>query len=276
MRNLKRLATVGVPVPAPQMLKDNILVMNFIGKNGVRAPSLKELNVGDEKWRQIYREVLLIMRKMYQQAKLVHGDFSEFNLLYFDGAVKVIDVSQAVEYDHPNAFEFLKNDCAAITNFFSRRAVRVLNVKELFEFVIDVSAQCSPEERVELEDEQLTKEQIRQFKEQRSTEVLENMLKSASERPVMTPEQDIELNLFLKTQTPRTLKHVRNPHIYNDEELLEKITGTPTKPSQNQNQTQPQNQQIPTMTTATTNTTTTTTTATKSNSPKKAKAFSRK
>lgn len=36
------------------------------------------------------------MRILFQDCKLVHADLSEYNMLYFDDKVYIIDVSQAV------------------------------------------------------------------------------------------------------------------------------------------------------------------------------------
>jgi len=45
-----------------------------------------------------------------------------------------------VEYDHPNALEFLRKDCINVNNYFRRRhSVAVLTGKELFDFVTDLS-----------------------------------------------------------------------------------------------------------------------------------------
>lgn len=62
--------------------------------------------------RQAYRDCLVNMRVMYQRCKLVHGDLSEYNMLYFKGRLFIIDVSQSVDLDHPNALEFLRRDAA--------------------------------------------------------------------------------------------------------------------------------------------------------------------
>ncbi len=62
---------------------------------------------------------------------------SEFNLLYHEGKAVVIDVSQSVEHDHPNALEFLRKDLTNINEFFRKRKINVLTVKELFDFVVD-------------------------------------------------------------------------------------------------------------------------------------------
>jgi RIO kinase 1 len=51
----------------------------------------------------------------------------------------VIDVSQAVEHEHPHALEFLRKDCANVTEYFRKKEVSVMSVKELFDFVTDPS-----------------------------------------------------------------------------------------------------------------------------------------
>jgi hypothetical protein len=46
--------------------------------------------------------------RMYNEACLVHGDLSEYNILYYESEVFFIDVSQSVEHDHPASFDFLR------------------------------------------------------------------------------------------------------------------------------------------------------------------------
>ena len=64
-------------------------------------------------------QVIEIAEKMWKDARIVHADFSEFNLLYFQKRVWVIDVSQAVPRDHPLSLRFLLRDCAAVSRFFT-------------------------------------------------------------------------------------------------------------------------------------------------------------
>ncbi|KAL6201684.1 hypothetical protein ACLB2K_025396 [Fragaria x ananassa] len=52
---------------------------------------------------------------LYQKAKLVHTDLSEFNVLYFEGHLYIIDVSQAVVVFNSNAKEFLRQDCVHVS-----------------------------------------------------------------------------------------------------------------------------------------------------------------
>lgn len=49
MRNLKRLVSAGIPSPAPVLIKNNVLVMDFIGKGGWPAPRLRDVQLGPKK-----------------------------------------------------------------------------------------------------------------------------------------------------------------------------------------------------------------------------------
>uniref|UniRef100_A0A2K5KI41 Serine/threonine-protein kinase RIO1 n=1 Tax=Cercocebus atys TaxID=9531 RepID=A0A2K5KI41_CERAT len=139
MRNLIRLNTAEIPCPEPIMLRSHVLVMSFIGKDDVPAPLLKNVQLSESKARELYLQVIQYMRRMYQDARLVHADLSEFNMLYHAGGVYIIDVSQSVEHDHPHALEFLRKDCANVNDFFLKHSVAVMTVRELFEFVTDPS-----------------------------------------------------------------------------------------------------------------------------------------
>lgn len=87
-----------------------------------------------------------MMRQMYQICRLVHGDLSEYNLLYLDGEVWVIDVSQAVEHTHPKALEFLRRDCECIAKFF-QGVKNAMNTRDLFEFIVDINLASGDEDK---------------------------------------------------------------------------------------------------------------------------------
>ncbi|XP_055383613.1 serine/threonine-protein kinase rio1 [Condylostylus longicornis] len=135
MRNLLRLCNNNIPCPKPIILRSHVLVMEFIGKNGWPAPKLKDINVNIDKFGELYRDCVVIMWKIYNLCKLVHADLSEYNILYYNSTLIIIDVSQSVEHDHPSALEFLKKDCININDFFKKKGVGTMTVKALFEFI---------------------------------------------------------------------------------------------------------------------------------------------
>ena len=139
MRNLNRLCSNGIHSPKPLLLKSHVLIMEFIGTEGWPAPRLKDVQLSEGKARELYLECIYMIRDMYAKARLVHADLSEYNILYDGGHLCLIDVSQSVEHDHPNALEFLRKDCHNINEFFRKCSVAVMTVRELFDFVTDPS-----------------------------------------------------------------------------------------------------------------------------------------
>ena len=77
-----------------------------------------------------------MVRQMFHVCKLVHADLSEYNILYHEDHLWIIDVSQSVEHDHPSAFDFLRNDIKNVEDFFGRLGVQCLGLRRCFEFVI--------------------------------------------------------------------------------------------------------------------------------------------
>lgn len=142
-RNLARIHDAGIPSPEPVALRQHVLVMGFVGdRKGKAAPRLKDVRFDgltseeeDAKWTDLYVEMLAYMRILYQTCHLVHADLSEYNVLYHDGKQWIIDVSQAVEHDHPRSLEFLRMDVKNVSDFFRSRNVEVLSERRAFGFV---------------------------------------------------------------------------------------------------------------------------------------------
>ncbi|KAG8734107.1 protein kinase rio1 [Ceratobasidium sp. 423] len=136
MRNLKRLMAAGIRCPEPIEVRENVLVMGFLGdKDGWASPRLKDALIPAPDLPSLYAELVIIMRLLYHVCKLVHADLSEYNILYHNSHLYIIDVSQSVEHDHPSAFDFLRSDIRNVEAFFSRDGVRTLGSRRLFEFV---------------------------------------------------------------------------------------------------------------------------------------------
>jgi len=126
-RNLERLEAARIPCPEVVLLRKHLLLLRFIGavsnsggSSASAAPKLSEVaqKFKPEQKQRALDQVLSIMHRMYRDARLVHADLSEFNLLWFENKVWVIDTAQAVEPQHPRALEFLFRDCCNVTRFF--------------------------------------------------------------------------------------------------------------------------------------------------------------
>jgi RIO kinase 1 len=121
-RNLDRASQAGVKVPKPMIAERNILIMEFIGKNGVAAPLLREAEIKRPK--QIFDKVVENMKLLHLKANLVHADLSEYNIMYYNEEPVFIDMGQSLVRDHPNSEEFLERDVKNIVRFFRKLGVK--------------------------------------------------------------------------------------------------------------------------------------------------------
>lgn len=133
-RNLREATDAKVPVPKPIAVKSNVVVMEFIGKSGVSAPSLKEQP--PENPTRVYKLLVTYIKRLYQKAKLVHGDLSEYNIMLWKGHPIIFDLSQSVSTQHPMADFMLRRDLTNLNRFFSRLAVEVISVEDLHKMVV--------------------------------------------------------------------------------------------------------------------------------------------
>ncbi len=131
LSNLERARKAGVRVPNPVAAERNVLVMEFVATDGERARRLDEVSI--ENPETAYGVVREYVRRLYA-AGLVHGDLSEYNVLFYEGQLVIIDVGQAVTIHHPNAEEFLERDCENVASFFRRQGMEA-DGGELYEWV---------------------------------------------------------------------------------------------------------------------------------------------
>jgi len=129
-KNLEQAYAAKVRVPKPIAVKNNILIMEFVGKNGVNAPSMKEAPPRNPE--RIYKILLTYLKRLYRKAELVHGDLSEYNIMIWRGRPVLFDVSQAVPLEHPMAEILLRRDLKNLNRYFFKLGVDVISIEELF------------------------------------------------------------------------------------------------------------------------------------------------
>ncbi|CAI0627629.1 unnamed protein product [Linum tenue] len=201
MRNLLRLKAAGIRCPTPYLLRLHVLAMEFIGKAGWAAPRLKDASLSLDKLREGYMEMVIAMRTLYQKCRLVHGDLSEYNILYFEGHLHIIDVSQAVDLDHPRALDFLREDCVHVSDFFKKHGVGVMSIRELFDFIVDPT---------------IADDSIDIYLEQVQQKIM-------ARDP--TAEDEIADSVFVQAYIPKTLDDVKNA----EEDVIRLTSGQDTE-----------------------------------------------
>ena len=128
-KNLE-LAGKAITVPAPIYVEKNVILLQFIGKDGKSAPHLREVPLdAPAGW---YKKTLEMLKDLHDKVKLVHGDLSEYNILVPDGYPVFIDFAQAVTMEHPEAKLFLKRDVENLNHYFAGLGVKTRPFEKVF------------------------------------------------------------------------------------------------------------------------------------------------
>lgn len=113
---LRKLKAVGSLVPEPIALNRHVIVMSQM--EGNLLLNIAELANPQNILDQILNEVKLA----YQNARVIHGDLSEYNVFVNDAnQVTIFDWPQWQPTNHPNALWLIKRDVSNILKFFKRR-----------------------------------------------------------------------------------------------------------------------------------------------------------
>lgn len=149
-RNLKRIYQSGIPVPKPLHLHLHVLVMEFLGdEKGWPSPRLRDANIDPDEYPALYRQLIAYMRILYHKCRLVHADLSEYNILYHQKKLFIIDVSQSVEHDHPHSLEFLRMDIKNVNDYFRKQGVQPYSERFMFKFITNLDKSLEEAEIVE-------------------------------------------------------------------------------------------------------------------------------
>ena len=119
-KNLQRMRGAGVRVPEPLAVHENLLLMQYLGDETMPASQVRDIPFEDPV--PVYEDVVASMAAM-RKAELVHGDLSEYNLLWWDGHPWVIDCAQAVPFAHPRSDDWFKRDVWNIAKYFAHLGV---------------------------------------------------------------------------------------------------------------------------------------------------------
>ena len=133
-RNLMRLKKNGLAVPEVFGINENVLVMEYIGDENSPSPRLRDVKIENPK--EVFDELVSFLRISWNEANLVHADFSDYNVLIQEGKVRVIDVGQAVPQNHPYAKEFLVRDVERLRDWAKKQNIEI-NLADLIYDILE-------------------------------------------------------------------------------------------------------------------------------------------
>ena len=123
--SLKRLWSLGVPVPYPVQLDGTELLMEWITHDGDSAPRLAQTRPARDLLECYYAQVRDVLAELARHG-MVHGDLSPYNILAAGERLVVIDLPQVVDLvGNPAGPDFLLRDCTNVCTWFRARGLDV-------------------------------------------------------------------------------------------------------------------------------------------------------
>lgn len=121
--NLTKCTDAGMDVPKPIYYRNNVLVMEPItDDDNLYSRPLSQVNLDNPS--DFFEKLKKQMKLMLKEARLIHADLSEFNILVQNtGSAQnpiIIDMGQSVLPEHPRAKFFLERDMKNICSFFKK------------------------------------------------------------------------------------------------------------------------------------------------------------
>jgi RIO kinase 2 len=127
---LKLVFPKGVAVPEPISQNRHVIAMGMI--EGAELAEWREI----PKPKKVLKEILLNIRKAYLKADIIHADLSEYNILLKPNMrILIIDWPQYVTKEHPNSQQLLTRDVKNILQYFERKHMMEVKLKEALAYV---------------------------------------------------------------------------------------------------------------------------------------------
>lgn len=117
---LEKLYQLGAKIPRPMARLGNAVIMEYIGDDHSPAPRLSDVRLTKEEAVGAFKTVMETA-EIFWQFGIVHGDLSEFNILWWDETPYIIDFPQSVDKrTHPHPRGILDRDLQNIANYFGK------------------------------------------------------------------------------------------------------------------------------------------------------------
>ena len=114
----------GADVPRPVAQIGNTVLMEYIGLEDQPAPRLSDVLLEQKEVQSLFDCILYNIELALIHGR-IHGDLSEYNILYCEGKVTLIDFAQAVDpYHNSDVFSLLARDVERVCQYFAHYEVQ--------------------------------------------------------------------------------------------------------------------------------------------------------
>lgn len=121
---MEKLFDAGADVPRPYAKEQNAILMEFVGDRGMAAPALSSISLERDEAQPLFERIVRNMDIMLANDR-IHGDLSAYNILYWDGEIKLIDFPQVViPESNPASWGIFQRDVMRICQYFSGQGFR--------------------------------------------------------------------------------------------------------------------------------------------------------
>jgi len=142
---MQTLFAAGADVPEPYACGNNAILMGYVGDDVTPAPLLVSVELERGQAQRLFRRVIENIEIMLAN-NLIHGDLSAYNILYWDGAITLIDFPQVVQPEaNSNAYKIFERDVTRICEYFASQGVRTQPRRLAAEMWQDQGHRLAPE-----------------------------------------------------------------------------------------------------------------------------------
>jgi RIO kinase 1 len=122
---LQALHQMGADVPRPFAMAPRAILMDYIGDPSQPAPTLNEVSLGKAEVERVFERILYNLHLLLSDGR-VHGDLSAYNVLYWNGMVRVIDFPQVIRVkDNRNAWMIFERDVTRLCEYFNLQGLSI-------------------------------------------------------------------------------------------------------------------------------------------------------
>lgn len=124
-QSMKLLHELDADIPQPFARGNNAILMEYIGDEDLAAPTLNSVRLATRTAKILFERTLHNVELMLSIDR-IHADLSAYNILYWEGNIKLIDFPQIISTrKNLNAFPIFRRDMVRICEYFQRQGVDV-------------------------------------------------------------------------------------------------------------------------------------------------------